>query len=125
VNWQEGNESFSITGASFVEGELTLTLAVEVGSNPDCVADNMRFIIDETGDQEAASSPAGPNFSFPDTGTCQGTAGSIYSESLIFPVADTIPSPFLLTTGGTSNIFFNVATDTSGGVDVTLPSTSG
>ncbi|HEX4104036.1 MAG TPA: hypothetical protein VHZ04_00975 [Candidatus Paceibacterota bacterium] len=126
VMWNEGGESFAVTGASYAEGELTLTISVQIGSaSTDCVPDNMRLIVDESGTQESPSSPAGPNFSFPDTGTCMGTPGATYSESLIFPIAATIPSPFLVTTGGSSNVFFTAATSTTGGVDVALPGTQG
>ncbi len=124
VVWKEGNEQFSLIGASFTGDELTLTLAIQMGTTPDCVPVNVRMVANETGTLQAPNSPAGSTFIFPDTQTCNGTPGATYSEPLTF-TTDNIPSPYLFTTGGASNIFFNVATNTMGGVDVALPGTSG
>lgn len=124
VTWTEGGESFSITGASFQGNQMTFSLAIVMGSVSECVPVNLRLVADESGTLEPPNSPAGGTFTFPDTQTCAGTPGATYSQSVTFPIGPSIATPFLVTTGGASNIFFNVATDTSGGVDTTLPSNS-
>lgn len=124
VTWKEGNEQFSLIGASLTGNQLTLTLAIQMGMTPDCVPVNMRIIADESGTLMPPSSPAGTTFIFPDTQTCNGTPGATYSEPVTF-TTDNIQAPYLMTTGGASNIFFNVATNTARGIDVALPGTSG
>lgn len=124
VSWNESSEKFSVTGAMFQGDKLTLTLAIQMGGTPECVPLNVRLVADEIGTLRAPDSPAGSSFAFPDTQSCNGTPGAIYSESLIFNVAS-VPSPFLFTTGGASNTFFTAATSTAGGVDIVLPSHSG
>lgn len=124
VSWQEGGEAFSVTGASFQGDELSLTLAIQMGSVSECVPVNVRLVADEAGTLRAPDAPAGATFSFPDTQSCNGTPGETYSESLVFNT-DSVPAPFLLTTGGTSNTYFFAATTTAGGVDITLPGTQG
>ena len=125
VTWTQGDESFSVTGASLQANALTVALSVQVGTTADCVPLNLNLVADESGTMQAPSSPAGPDFIFPDTGTCEGTPGATYSESVSFTLGTAIPSPFLLTTGGTANVFFEAATTTAGGVTITLPSDSG
>jgi len=124
VTWKEDNEQFSLLGASLQSDQLTLTLAIQMGSVVECVPVNVRLIADESGTQKTPDSPAGGSFTFPDTQSCTGTPGATYSEQLVFTVTG-VPSPYLFTTGGASNTFFNVATDTAGNLDVTLPGTSG
>ncbi len=125
VQWSEGNESFSITGAALQNNQLTLSLAIKMGAVSECVPVNLRLVADEFGTLQPPSAPPASTFTFPDTQSCDGTPGATYSESVVFNIDPSIPAPFLLTTGGASNVFFNVATDTTGGVDVTLPSHSG
>jgi hypothetical protein len=52
-------------------------------------------------------------------------SGSTYSEPVTFTIDPSLTAPFLLTTGGASNVFFEVATSTTGGVDIALPSDAG
>jgi len=124
VQWSEGGESFSITGAALQNNQLTLSLAIKMGAISECVLVNLHLVADEFGTLRPPSTPPASTFTFPDTQSCDGTPGATYSESVVFSI-DSIPAPFLLATGGASNVFFNVATDTTGGVDVTLPSRSG
>ena len=124
VAWKEGNEQFSLIGAALQGDELTLTLAIQMGTVSECVPVAVRLVTDESGTLAPPVSPASSTFIFPDTQSCDGTPGATYSEPLTFTV-DNVPTPFLVTTGGTSNVFFMVATDTNGGVDATLPGTSG
>ncbi len=124
VTWTEGKEQFAVIGASFRDGELALSLSIQMGNDSECVPVNVRLVVDEAGTLRAPESPAGAMFAFPDTQTCNGTPGALYSESLVWKIGS-MPSPYLLTTGGTSNIFFSVATSSAGGVDVALPSRSG
>jgi hypothetical protein len=126
INWTESGTTFAVTGATYSDSELTINISIVIGNaSTNCVSDDMRLITDEMGTQEAPSSPAGAQFSFPDTGTCVGIPGATYSESLVFPVSPSVPAPYLLTTGGSSNTYFTAATSTSGGVDIALPGTSG
>lgn len=125
VTWSDSGATFAITGGSWNGNQLTLALSIQMGTNPSCVPIDIRLVTDESGDLAAPSSPSGPNFIFPDTQTCNGTLGETYSESVTFTVDPSVTAPFLLTTGGTANVFFNVATSTSGGVNVALPGNSG
>ncbi len=125
VQWSEGGESFSITGAALQNNQLALSLAIKMGIVSECVPVNLRLVADEFGTLRPPSAPPASTFTFPDTQSCNGTPGATYSESAVFSIDPSIFSPFLLTTGGASNVFFSVATDTAGGVDVTLPSHSG
>ncbi|MGC9968545.1 MAG: hypothetical protein ABSC29_02325 [Minisyncoccia bacterium] len=125
VTWAEGHETFSITGAAFQGNQITFSLAIEMSSVSECVPANLRLVTDESGTLEPPSSPAGSTFTFPDTQNCGGTPGATYSQSVTFAVGPSVAVPFLFTTGGASNVFFTVATDTAGSVDVALPSRSG
>jgi hypothetical protein len=123
VTWSEGQSSFAVAGATLAGDELTLMVNVAVGAIPQCIPINVRFISDEQGDMAAPTSPADTNFPL-STSTCEGTANTTYpSEPLTFTV-DPANMPLLFTTGGTSNIYFEVAT-TTGGLDVSIPQQSG
>lgn len=124
VNWQEGGAQFSLTGASLQGSELALTLAIQIGAAPTCVPADLRLVADEAGTLRAPDAPAGGAFTFPDTQSCNGTPGAVYSASVSFNVGG-IAAPFLLTTGGSANQYFFAATTTAGGVDITLPGTQG
>jgi hypothetical protein len=114
-----------VTGASWNNDQLTIELSIQMGASPACIPLNVRLVADESGDLAAPTSPAGSNFIFPDTQTCNGTPGETYSQSVTFAVNPSVVAPFLVTTGGTANMFFNVATSTDGGVDVALPGDNG
>jgi len=119
ITWQEGNETMSITGASLSGTQLTLNVQVQMGSVSECVPMNLRLVTDENGDLAA---PLTPQFSFPDSGTCSGTPGETYSDQqVVFTVADPTAFPFILTSGGTANLIFEVNTDSSGNLSVELP----
>lgn len=124
VAWTEGHETFSITGADLRKNVLRLTLAIQMGNVPECVPLSLQLITDETGAFKAPDSPVNAVFAFPDTQSCNGRPGAAYSEPVAFSV-DPASAPFTLTTGGTANIFFQVATTSAGGVEITLPSQSG
>ena len=124
VTWSEGQSAFAISGATLAGDELTLLVNVSVGAIPQCVPVNMRLISDEQGDMVAPISPAQTNFPL-STSTCQGTSNTLYpSQPLTFTV-DPANTPFLFLTGGSSNIYFEVATTTNGGLDVSIPQQSG
>ncbi len=120
ISWQEGNEMMSVTGASLMGTQLTLDVQVVMGSASECVPMNMRLVTDEEGDLAA---PITSQFTFPDTGTCYGTPGQTYAaQQVVFTIADPTAFPFVLTTGGTSNVIFEVQTDpSSGNLMVELP----
>lgn len=122
VTWSESGATLGITGASFENNQLTLTLTVQMAGSPSCVPLNIRLVADESGNLQ---SPNTPSFSFPDSGNCNGAPGETYqNQSVVFMVTPD-KFPLLLTTGGSANVFFEVATTTSNGLQITLPSTSG
>ena len=124
VAWQDSGAQFSLTGASLSGNELTLTLAIQIGDSPACIPANLRLVANETGALRAPDSPAGGEFTFPDTQSCNGTPGAVYSASVTFSV-DGVAPPYLLTTGGAANQYFFAATSTDGGVNISLPATQG
>jgi hypothetical protein len=124
VAWTEGQSSFAISGATLTDNQLTLMVNVTVGDIPQCVPINIRLISDEEGDMAAPVSPTQTNFPL-STSTCEGTPNTLYpAEPLTFTV-DLANTPFLFLTGGTSNVYFEVATTTDGGLDVSIPQQSG
>jgi len=124
VSWSEGQSQFAISGATLSGNNLTLMVNVTVGDIPQCVPINLRLISDELGDMVAPTSPTQTNFPL-STSTCEGTPNTLYpSEPLTFTV-DPANMPFLFLTGGASNIYFEVATTTDGGLDVAIPQQSG
>jgi hypothetical protein len=119
IAWGEGNEKMSITGATLSGSQLTLDLQILMGQVAECVPLNMRIITDEEGD---LAPPITPEFSFPDSGSCEGTPGETYSaQQVTFALPSPVVLPLILTTGGTSNILFEVNTDQSGDLIVALP----
>lgn len=119
ITWQEGNEMMSVTGAQLSGTQLTLNVQVQMGSVAECVPMNVRLVTDENGDLAA---PITSQFAFPDTGTCNGTPGETYGDQeVIFTVANPTAFPFVLTSGGSSNLIFEVTTDPNGNLIVELP----
>ena len=125
VTWTEGRETFSVTGAAFQDNNLTLTIGIKMSDASECVPMNLRLIADEFGTERPPAAPTSTTFTFPDTRNCAGTPGAIYSLPVTFAIDASVTTPYLVTTGGMSNVLFNLATSTSGGVDIALPSTSG
>ena len=122
LQWTEGQSTLVITGAAIQGNQLVLAVTVQMGNNVECIPMNMRLIIDESGNLET---PTPQQFSFPDTNDCNGTPNVAYdAQAVSFALGQGLNTPFLLTTSGTSNIFFEVATTTDGGVSVTIPATT-
>jgi hypothetical protein len=123
ITWQQGNETLTIAGAALSGTQLTLSVQVQMGQVAECVPLDLRLIADEQGD---LSPPITSQFTFPDTGTCTGTPGETYSgQQVVFTVADPTAFPFLLTTGGTANILFEVVQNPDGSLSVELPPNAG
>ena len=119
VTWTQGNETLSVTTASLSGSQLTLGVQVTMGSTSECVPLNLRLIADEQGN---LSPPITSQFTFPDTGTCNGTAGETYStQPIVFALDNPGAFPVVLTTGGTANILFEVAQNADGSLTVQLP----
>jgi hypothetical protein len=79
----------------------------------------MRLVADEQGN---LSPPITSQLTFPDTGTCTGTAGETYSaQPIVFDLASPDAFPIVLTTGGTANTLFEVAQNSDGSLSVQLP----
>lgn len=122
VTWIEGGETLSATGATLSGTQLTLEVQVAMGSAGECVPLNLRMIADEQGD---LSPPITSQFTFPDTGTCNGTAGETYSaQPIVFTLSSPVAFPIIFTTGGTANILFEVAQNADGSLTVQLPPNS-
>jgi hypothetical protein len=123
MNWSEGQNDYSITGAKWVNNQLTLALKIQTGNVGGCIPIDVRLVTDESGDVQA---PAESQFLFPDTGSCNGTPNKAYENQILdFTIPPNSPVPLLFTTGGTSNQFFQIATTTDGEVEIDLPATSG
>jgi len=123
ITWAQGNERLSITDAILSGSQLTLDVQITMGSIGECVPLNLRLIADEQGD---LSPPITSQFTFPDTGTCNGTAGEIYSaQPIVFTLSTPGIFPILLTTGGTANTLFEVIQNSDGNLSVQLPGQSG
>jgi hypothetical protein len=97
---------------------------VTLGTLPECVPINVRLISDEQGDTAAPDSPNQTNFPL-STSTCEGDANAVYPNQPLTFTVDPANQPFLFMTGGTSNIYFEVSTTTTGGIDAALPQQSG
>lgn len=123
ITWTEGGEEMGVTGASF-DGvnQLTLRLEIAMGSSTECVPVNLRMLTDEQGD---LATPETTQFTFPETGSCQGAPGATYNNVPVIFTVDPNKFPLFLTTGGISNLFFNVATTSYGGVNIVVPSHAG
>ncbi len=122
LQWTEGESTLVITSAAIQENKLTLGVVVHIGNTSECVPANIGLVIDESGN---LGTPTPSQFSFPDTNSCNGTANMTYDPQIIsFTLDNTITPPLLLTTGGASNIFFEIATTTSGGINISLPATT-
>lgn len=65
VAWKEGGEQFSVISAALQEGQLTITLAIQMGAVSECVPVNMRLVTDESGTLAPPISPATSAFVFP------------------------------------------------------------
>lgn len=122
LTWSEGNDTISITAIAFQNNQLSFTLAVKMGNAPECIPMNLRRIADESGTLQP---PTPSLFSFPDSGTCEGSPHTTYTNQPFNFDVGQAQLPLLFTTGGTSNIFFEVATTTGNGLQINLPSHSG
>jgi len=124
VAWSEGQSRFAISGATLTGSSLTLTVNVTTGDLPQCVPIDIRLVSDEQGDMAAPTSPSSMNFPLSAT-TCEGTPNTFYANQPLTFTVDPATAPFLLMTGGASNVYFEVSTTTAGGVDVAFPQQSG
>jgi len=122
LQWNEGQATLAITGATIKGSQLIFAVGVQMGNTQECVPMNMRLIVDESG---SLAAPNPQQFTFPDSQSCNGTANATYdNQAVSFAIDQNLSAPYLFTTGGTSKIFFEVATTTDGGVSVTLPATT-
>ena len=92
-----------------------------MGSAYECVPLNLRLVLNEEGDVKR---PLTQQFQFPDGGGCQGTPQTTCQDQRVILSTDNVTPPFWMTTGGLSNIYFEVATTTSG-IDIKIPQKSG
>lgn len=122
LQWQEGQSTLVITGASIQQNKIQFSISVQMGNQSECIPMNMRFITNESGNTE---NPIEQQFTFKDTNSCNGTPNTTYDKQTIsFNIPQNTNAPFLFSTGGNSNIFFEVATTTDNGVSITIPTTS-
>jgi hypothetical protein len=119
IAWTQGNETLSVINASVSGSQLTLGVQVTMDSVAECVPLTLRMIADEQGD---LSPPITSQFTFPDTGTCNGTPGETYSaQPIVFTLNDPTTFPIILTTGGTANALFEVIQNPDDSLSVQLP----
>jgi hypothetical protein len=119
ITWKQGNETLSVINTSVSGSQLTLGVQVTMDSVAECVPLTLRMIADEQGD---LSPPITSQFTFPDTGTCNGTPGETYSaQPIVFTLNDPTTFPIILTTGGTANVLFEVTQNPDGSLSVQLP----
>jgi hypothetical protein len=95
-----------------------LQLQISMGPVAECVPLNIKIVTDENGDM---APPVSPQFNFPDSGTCTGTAGETYTDQQVVFSVDPTALPLILNTGGVSNILFEVDTTPEGGLTIELP----
>ncbi len=122
LSWPEGGSKISITAVSLEGTQMTFTLTVQTGQSPECVPLNVRLVADEEGDLDP---PNPASFTFPDSGNCNGAPNETYTDQTTAFTLATTTFPLLFTTGGASNIFFEVATSSNNGLNVLFPGTSG
>jgi hypothetical protein len=113
----------TVTGAALSGTQLTLDVQVAMGSVSECVPLTIRMVADEQGD---LSPPVTTQFTFPDTGTCNGTGGETYSaQPIVFSLASPATFPVVLTTGGSANVLFEVDQNSDGSLTVQPPPNAG
>jgi hypothetical protein len=122
LSWHEGNAKLSITGVSLDNAQMTFALSIQTGAAPECVPLNLRLIADEEGD---LTPPNPSSFTFSDSGNCNGAPNETYPDQTAIFTVDPARFPLLFTTGGSSNIFFEVVTSTNSNLSVIFPGTSG
>lgn len=122
LSWPQGQSTVSITGIALQGNEMTFTLSVQTGAAPECVPLGLRLVADEEGD---LNPPDPTSFSFPDSGNCNGAPNQTYANQTTTFMVDPTQLPLLFTTGGASNIFFEIATTSANGLNVVFPGTSG
>jgi hypothetical protein len=122
LTWLESGAHISISAVSLEGNAMTFTLSIETGGELACVPLNLRLVADEAGDLDPPTPTA---FSFPDSGNCNAAPNETYGNQTTTFTVDPTALPLLFTTGGSSNIFFEVATTTGDGLSVDFPGTSG
>jgi len=123
ITWTQGNEALAVTGAQISGAQLTVDVQVQMGAASECVPLTMRLIADENGD---LAPPVTQQFTFPDSGTCNGTQGETYAaQPVVFTLPDPGTFPIILTTGGTANILFEVDQNPDGSLTVQPPPSAG
>lgn len=122
LTWPQGNSKISINAVSLEDTQMTFTLSVQIGAAPECVPLSLSLVADEQGDLDP---PTPASFTFPDSGNCNGTPNEVYENQTTTFTVDPTAFPLLFTTGGASNIFFEVVTSTNNGLNVVFPGTSG
>ena len=125
VTWNEGQPQFAVTGITLQGNQLSIAVNVQTGASAQCVPVNLRLITDEQGDMAAPSAPNSPNFPLAADGTCTAAANTSYPNQVVMFEVDPAQTPFLVTTGGTSNVFFEVTTSTDNGLQIIVPQSSG
>ena len=121
LTWQDSGINFSLTGAALYSDNLALRIRVKMPNKSLCVPINILRLVDEAGN---FAPPITKEFSFPDSGSCNGTAGTTYENQEVAFGIRLDETPFTFTTGGTSNIFFFVHVSNKGEISIENAPTS-
>jgi hypothetical protein len=122
VSWMAGQSTVSVTAAALIGNQLTFTFSVQIGSAPECVPLNLSLVADEEGDLQP---PNPASFTFPDSGNCNGGANKLYTNATTTFTVDPSTFPLLFSAQDTAKTFFEVATTTANGIQISLPGNSG
>lgn len=115
LTWQDSGINLSLTSIALYADSIALRIKIKMPNKSLCVPINIRRLVDEAGN---FAPPAAKEFSFPDSGNCNGTAGTTYeNQEIVFSIRPD-ETPLTFTTGGRSNIFFFVHISESGEISI-------
>lgn len=121
VTWKDSEVTFVLTGAALDASTLTLRLTVTTPNYAICAPLRLRRLVNEAGDLMA---PLTKGFSFPDTGSCTGSARTTYENQEVVFAVRRENAPFIFTTTGSANLFFIISLSENGTLSVEAAPTS-
>lgn len=121
VTWKDSEVAFVLTGAALDASTLTLRLTITTPNYAICAPLRLRRLVNEAGDLMA---PLTKGFSFPDTGSCTGSARTTYENQEVAFAVRRENAPFIFTTTGSANLFFIISLSENGTLSVEAAPTS-